>query len=352
MASAAPSDEAAALRVARAAAPPPGWDDLAALGVGAGFFHGALWTGCIARHAPGARPLWLVATEAGRLVGGLAAVERRRGPFRLIESHYEGTAGGPAVAPELPPPRQDAVAGALLSAFAREGRRPGVLAAGVVLPPAADARWGPLAARAGLRRRAVPAAVLPLAGGVDAVEYGIFPKNRRNERNQALRRGLTAGVTTHDASLLEEYHGVYLAAARRWGVDPAPLPLLRALLLGGAGAVFLSWVRWEGRVVGGHFNLHHDGTVTAWNGATAPEHNDKHPATLLVWTDIEEACRRGAAWLDLGGSGGVAGVARFKELLGAREEIRGRWESAAPAYRLWGRLRGSRPGGAGREGAP
>ena len=117
------------------------------------------------------------------------------------------------------------------------------------------------------------------------------------------------------------------------------------LLLRGRGGAFLSWVRCEGRVIGGHFNLHAGATVTAWVGATLPEHNDKFPATLLIWTDIEEACRRGAARLDLGGSGGVAGVARFKELLGAQEETRASWEIAAPAYRLWHRLRRPRAGG-------
>jgi CelD/BcsL family acetyltransferase involved in cellulose biosynthesis len=334
--SAAQPNGAPRVRVSRAADAPSGWDALAA---GAGFFHGSLWTECVARHVPGVRPLWLVATLDGREAGGLAAVERRRGPFRLLESHFEGTAGGPVVAAGLEPARQDEVAGALLDSFRRLCSRPLTLGAAVALTPDADARWGPLAARAGLRRREVPAAVLDLAGGVDAVEYGVFPKNRRNERNRALRRGLTAGVTCDAAAALDEFYGVYLAATRRWATAPVPLPLLRDLLRRGAGAAFLSWVRWEGRVIGGHFNLHAGPTVTAWVGATLPEHNDKFPATLLIGTDIEEACRRGAARLDLGGSGGIAGVAKFKELLGAGEEIRARWETAQPAYRLWSRLR-------------
>ena len=339
---AAPPDGSLRVRVAMAPAAPAGWDDLVRGARAASFFHRGLWTECVARHVPGARPVWLVATAGGRVVGGLAAIERRRGPFRRLESHFEGTAGGPVVAADLSPARQDEAAAALLGAFGRLGRRPLTAAANVVLGPQEDARWGAAAARAGLRRQAVPAAVVPLDGGLQAVEYGVFPMNRRNERNRALRRGLTAGVTCDDTDLLAQVYDVYLAVARRWVSAPAPLPLLRELLLRGEGAAFLCWVRWEGRVVGGHFNLHAGESVTAWVGATMPEHADKFPATLVVWTEIEEACRRGAARLDLGGSGGQAGVARFKKLMGAREEIRGLWQSAAPAYRLWNRLRGRR----------
>ena len=160
---------------------------------------------------------------------------------------------------------------------------------------------------------------------------------------------------TTDPAALAEYYPIYLAATRRWGVAPTPEALLRDLLARGAGAVFLSWVRRDGLLIGGHVCFRHGDEVVAWNGATLPEHGEASPATLLIWTDIVEACRGGAQRLDLGGSGGIAGVARFKELLGARFATRGCWETAAPLYRAWRRLRaGGRraPGGtAGRAAA-
>ncbi|MHB8078237.1 MAG: GNAT family N-acetyltransferase [Candidatus Krumholzibacteriia bacterium] len=336
----APGDAAAVARAAVTVepAPPAGWDALLAADPDATFFHTPLWSDALRRHAGGVTPLWFVAREGGRCLGGLSAVTRRRGPLRLLQSHFDGTAGGPLIAPDLPEPARDAVAAALLERWARAARRPDVAAASLILAPAADARWGGGLARLGWRRRDLPFAAIPLAGGPAAVEYGVLPKNRRNERNRALRRGCTAGVTT-DPGVLAEYYPIYLTAARRWGVAPTPEALLRELLVRGDGAAFLSWVRRDGRLVGGHVCFRHGAEVVAWNGATLPEHAEVFPATLLVWTDVVEACRGGAQRLDLGGSGGIAGVARFKELLGARFAVRGCWETAAPLYRIWRRLR-------------
>ena len=318
-------------------APPPGWVALLAADPGATFFHTPLWSDALHRHAGGVTPLWFVACAGGRCLGGLSAVARRRGPLRLLQSHFDGTAGGPLIAPDLPETTRDAVAAALWEGWARAARRPDVAAASLILSPDADARWGGGLARFGWRRRDLPFGVIPLAGGPETVEYGVLPKNRRNERNRALRRGCTSGVTT-DPGVLAEYYPIYLAAARRWRVAPTPEALLRDLLARGAGAAFLSWVRRDGRLIGGHVCFRHGAEVVAWIGATLPEHAAVFPATLLIWTDVVEACRGGAQRLDLGGSGGIAGVARFKELLGARFATRGCWETAAPLYRVWRRL--------------
>lgn len=320
------------------AAPPSGWAALLADDPDATFFHTPLWSEALCRHLPGTTPLWFVARAEGRCVGGLSAVARRRGPLRRLQSHFDGTAGGPLVAPDLPVATRAAVAAALLAEWTRAARRPDVAAASLILSPEAEARWGGVPAARGWRRRDLPFAVLPLDGGPSAVEYGVLPKNRRNERNRALRRGCTSGVTD-DPVVLGEYYPIYLAAARRWGVKPTPEALLRELLSRGAGAAFLSWVRRDGRVIGGHVCFRHGVEVVAWNGATLAEHADVFPATLLVWTDVVEACRGGARRLDLGGSGGQAGVARFKELLGARFATRGCWELTAPLARVWRRLR-------------
>jgi CelD/BcsL family acetyltransferase involved in cellulose biosynthesis len=319
-------------------APPAGWAALLADDPGATFFHTPLWSDALHRHAGGVTPLWFVARAGGRCVGGLSAVARRRGPLRLLQSHFDGTAGGPLIAPDLPETERDAVAAALLEGWARAARRPDVAAAALILSPDADARWGGRLACLGWRRRDLPFAVIPLVGGPEAVEYDVLPRTRRKERNRALRRGCTAGVTT-DPGVLAEYYPIYLAAARRWRVAPTPEALLRDLLARGAGAAFLSWVRRDGRFIGGHVCFRHGAEVVAWNGATLPEHAEVFPATLLIWTDVVEACRGGAQRLDLGSSGGLAGVARFKELLGARFATRGCWETAAPLYRVWRRLR-------------
>ncbi len=336
--------------VRQAAAPPEAYDAWVAGSAHATFFHTRFWMDAVCRHAPGAAPLWLVAQEEGQPVGVMPAVQRRRGPWRMLAAHHDGAAAGPLCALHLAAARQDAAAAALLAAFGRLARGARTLAATLVLPAAADARWGAAAAAAGLDRRSLAAAVLPLAGGLAEVEMHVFKKNRRNERNRALRAGCVAGVT-QDPAVLDEYYPIYAAAAARWRIRPAPLPLLRFLLAEGRGTVFLAWVRHGGRLLGAHLCFHHGTEVIAWNGATRPEESARFPSTLLIWADLQEACARGALRLDLGGSGGIGSLLRFKQLLGARAEERGLYRAASPLYGLWERLRargaGSPDGGRG-----
>jgi hypothetical protein len=193
----------AGLDVAILREPPPDWDDLLARVMAAEFFHTNLWTATVCRHVPGCRPLWLSARRDGRLAGGLVAVQRQHRWGQRLHSHHEGTSGGPLVADELTSALQDEVFAALLARYA-ELVRPPVLAATCVLPASVAERFGPLVARTGWQTSPLRAAWLPLEGGLEHTERHVFKKNRRNERNRALKRGCQTGVT-RDPEVLAAY---------------------------------------------------------------------------------------------------------------------------------------------------
>jgi hypothetical protein len=201
-----------------------------------------------------------------------------------------------------------------------------------------EQRYGSVLQRTGWRRHEIQAAIMPLAEGLDHVEMHVLKKNRRNERNRSLKRGCRYGVT-NDKDFLAEYYPIYRAAAERWGITATPLGLLRDMLIAPGDHTFLTYVTFEDSVIGGHLNFHWGNRVIAWNGATRPEHDDKFPATLLIWADLEEACRRQAEWLDLGGHGGKASLANFKRLLGAEGEIRGHYLLASRLQKIWNSVR-------------
>ncbi len=339
--------------------PPAGWRGLLGRARGADFFHEPLWTEVVCRHLPGRRPLWLAAHRDGTLVGGLPAVRRRRGPLASLLSHHDGTPAGPLLADDLAAGERREVLRALLSAYAREGTRGG-LGASFVLHPELEAELGPTAREAGWTARPVPTAIMPLRGGIEHVDRHVLRLNRRNERNRSLKRGCRSEVT-RDPGLLARYHAIYAEAARRWRVRPTPLALLEELLRRGEGRAFLVVVSCGDRVLGGHVCLEGARRVTAWNGATVRDRPELFPATLLIWADLVEACRRGADWLDLGGSGGIASLENFKRLLGAREQARCSYERPTVPARLLGALRRAarraaagptRPTGGRRERAP
>lgn len=347
------------LQVSLGAEAPADWEDLVASDPDADFFHTRAWTGSVAAAYPNRTALWLTARAGRRLVAGLAALERTGGRVELIESSLEGTSGGPLVAGDLPADFAETLARLLLDRF--HELRAGLLGSlSVSLNAGHERRFGALLREdPRWRRHDHPAAVVPLEGGMEQIERERLNRTKRKERNRALRSGVEVTVT-RDPGRVAAYYPVYLEAAGRWGVEPAPLELLQALLTlpdsenPGRGGAFFTCVELEGKVVGGHLNLVYGDRVTAWSGVTDPRLARSHfPATAAICNDLEEACRRGARQLDLGGSGGSANLETFKKAFGAVEEVRGWYTSDTIALRA---LRGVRDllrgrpagGGAGR----
>ena len=331
--------------------PPTDWADLVAADPAADYFHTAAWTDIVARHLPGGQPVWLVAREGNELVGGLAAVGHGV-RVRRVHSSAFGCSGGPLVAGGVSPERAAAACDLLVDTLA--GQRRGILAScAVSLNPQHEERWGArLAAAARFRRADAPAAVVSLADGPEAVAARMR-KSKRNERNRGLRRGVEF-LVTRDPADLAAFHRLHVSAARAWGLPVVPLALLQELVDRGEGAeggsAYFVAVRCAGRIVGGHLNLHLGETVTAWHGVTEPSLARTHfPATVAVWGDVIEACRRGARRLDLGGSSGLASLESFKRGFGAERRDRGWYVADTRSLRLLRRLRDLwRRGGDGR----
>jgi hypothetical protein len=275
-----------------------------------------------------------VACVSGRKVMGLAL------GFRRLNSSYEGTSGGPVIAGDLDHRDRDLAFGVLVDAL---GSQPtGLLGScAMVLSPAQEKRFGPqLLGCPGWVRRDATTAVVSLRGGIEQVEADRLVMNKRNERNRGLRRGAEV-FATKEPALLREYYGIYDQAARHWGIEAVPQGLLQGLLADGEDRVFFTCVRLEGKVIGGHLNLHYGDRVLAWNGVTDPRYARTHfPATLCFWGDLVEACRRGAAWLDFGGSGSVGSLEGFKKYFGAELQMRGLYVRDSSLVRMTRRGRG------------
>lgn len=345
------------LQVALGAAAPDDWEELVASDPDADFFHTRAWTDAVAATYPNRTALWMTVRAGERLVAGLAAVERTGRRVELVESSLEGTSGGPVVAGDLPADFAETLARLLLDRF--HDLRGGLLSSlSVSLNSGHERRFGDLLREdSRWMRHDHPAAVVPLEGGIEVVEHERLNRTKRKERNRAERGGVEVSVT-RDPGRVAAYYPVYLEAAANWGVEPAPLELLQALLAIpetrdlGRGAAFFTCVELEGRVIGGHLNLVYGDRVVAWSGVTDPRFARSHfPATAAICNDLEEACRRGASRLDLGGSGGSSNLETFKKAFGAVEETRGWYTSDTSALRLLRAVRRLLPGRGARSGA-
>jgi hypothetical protein len=328
---------------------PTGWNSLVEATGSADFFHTPTWFEAVGRGYPDLQPLWITAQAGDDLLAGLAAVRRVRsgrlpGSITRLESHLDGTSGGPLVRDDLPEPTRQILFQQLLEAYLAQ--RTGLLSGcSFSLNTGQEASFGPLLeSDPRWACRQVPGAVIDLTSGLEQVEMTCLTNNKRNERNRGLKRG--AGFfSTGDPEYLRRYYPIYEQAARQWGTPAVPLVALEELLAAGPDHAFFTCVTLGDEILGGHLCLVRGDRVMAWNGVTDPAHARTHfPATLAIWGDIVECCRRGARSLDLGASGGVNSLRGFKKSFGARLESRGFYTNQSAGLKLvqgarnsWGR---------------
>lgn len=323
---------------------PSGWNTLLEADPDSDFFHTTTWVGNVCRHYSGMEPVFLEAWLADKLVGAMVAFKHSSGGTGglavRLDCGFDGTSGGPIVPANFLPGQQDEIALALLLRFfSLRSRFFGV--ATLSLNEGHEKRFGHLLRnQPGLSRVPITGAAVELTGGSEEVSARKMSMNKRNERNKGLRRGAEI-VTSMDPALVAEYYPIYKSASEYWGIDPVPLGFLQDLLVGGDGKVFFVAIMVEGKVTGGHLNLHHGARVIAWNGVTDPAYaRTHHPATLCMWGDIEEACRRGARWLDMGASGGVTSLEGYKKYFGAVLEERALYLNESALFSAIRRSRG------------
>ncbi len=322
---------------------PPDWNLLLEADPDSDFFHTTVWAKSLCKYYPGMKAIFMTARSGEKLVGGMVAFQHgssgSRGLGERLDSGFDGTSGGPIPLADLPPSQQENIFLFLLSQFLKLRSR--VLGVGTIsLNAGHENRFGHiLQEHESFSRRRVVGAVVDLTGGSEEVSVRQMSKNKRNERNRGLRSGAEI-VITQDPRLVAEYYPIYESASAHWRIDPVPLAFLQDLLVSSSGQVFFVAIVFEGRVIGGHLNLHQGNRVIAWNGVTDPAFSrTQFPATLGVWGDIEEACRRQAKWLDMGASGGVVSLEGFKKYFGAILEERALYVNESLLFKTTRKIR-------------
>jgi len=322
---------------------PSDWNELMEADRDSDFFHSLTWAKSVCRHYPGMKSVYLILRSGEDLVGGLVAFQRRSGSAgglaTRLDSGFDGASGGPIPHAGLSTDRQEEIFQILLQRFlSLRSRLFGVCT--ISLNAGHEQRFGHLVQKQQCFNRSdITGAAVDLTGGSEDVSARLMTMNKRNERNKGLRRGAEI-IVSDDINLVAEYYAIYQSASLHWGIDPVPLAFLQDLLVEGGGQVFFVAIVVDGKVVGGHLNLHQGERVIAWNGVTNPEYSRTHyPATLCMWGDIVEACQRGATWLDMGASGGVASLVGFKKYFGAVLEERSLYVNESPLFSLMLKVR-------------
>lgn len=331
---------------------PAGWDAIVTADLAASPAHRpGLWQAIAAAHASFDWRL-LVSYEGGVLEAGAPVIIERRGPFRWLHALPWLLPGSPVALPGTHA-RADA---RLASAFAELAREQGAVGGSwSFYRPGAPAPEPSALEQVPGETRRFEAALLPLAGGLDAVRSRMGRKQR-----QSLDQSLEwPYVFAEDASALDAAYALHLAQSAHWGGHrPLPLEFSRRLLQSGPAespVARLFTLRSPEGVISATLALDGEHETFVWWSGTHPSARRRGAFARLLWGVAEWAAARGRLRLNLGASTGLPHVAAFKSSLGAAGEsypvrwlsaqhagAAGRWLARAQAWRRRGRPRGER----------
>lgn len=272
------------------------------------------------RILSGPHARWMeVRDRFGSLRAGLGFEERSKGPLRTRVSGVGGTYGGPVAGCD------DAAAeSALAVTFCRGGLRAAHL----------EMVWAGEEPPRGPWRgvRALPTAELRIdpARSFDHFLSTVFGRKGRKECNRSERRGFVAR-REDDGHAWSEFSAQLRARSEAWGTHLPTTAAVEELVRGHEEVALFAVRDAQGAVVGVHLTLVLARELFAWIGTTA-RIEGVNAATLLLREEARFAHARGLHGVNLGSSLGIAGVQRYKEMLGASEGSRWivRWQ---PAWR-------------------
>ncbi len=307
--------------------PPAGWGALLDEDPNATPSHRPeLWDAWCA-VTPGHRPCFVAVERAGALIGGVPLVVERRLGFSWIHALPLLLSGAPLAAPEARAVTDQAVG----AAIARLQSELGVVGGEWALYRA-DREGAAPAALETVRgeTRMLETFVLELGSGPERLERRFAPDVR-----QALRRGASTLDFAEEPEAIEAVHALHSVQARAWRAHrPIPIELARRLL--GAGGretpvARLFTAREARRLVAGIYFLDHRRELFAWWSGARPDAVALHAMPFLYARVAQWAEAAGRARLNLGGTGGVAGLGGFKRSLGGRAvSYPVRWLDPAP----------------------
>ena len=160
--------------------------------------------------------------------------------------------------------------------------------------------------------------VLELGEGVDSLWKGL-EKDTRNQVRQGERAGVEVTVDG-SAEGFDDYFSMLQASAERWGrKDPGkPRSLFDAIRRIAAMGQARLWLgRLDGRPAAGALCFYGKGEVFYWSGAMHKEHARSRANNLIQWRVIQHAVEAGFHLYNMGSSGHLEGVRRFKAGFGS-----------------------------------
>lgn len=274
------------------------------------------WARALAASVRGFDCLWLVATDSGgSYLGGIPLIRERKYLFRRYLSMPYGTCGGPVLAEE-----DEGLMADLVGALARLLAESKTHSFFCALPPFSKPWPDHISSMLG-KITAIESSthVLRLTDDFDSIWMG-YQKRNRNIIRKAVKSGAVARVVS-GVKPAETLYRLYRDLARNWhGHVPHPLSLVEACVTYPGRPFAQIWQAViEDEVHGSLLAIYDDQEVFPWLMGSTPYSRTLGVNNFLVSEMIRDACNRGLARVNLGGSMGDPGIEHFKRALGAEK---------------------------------
>lgn len=284
------------------------WNEVALESKTATFFHTPTW----AKIITNVFPCYRIISKGYDLGGGdiavfpIVATIERNGFFLWTESMYLGTYGGLIANREL----SDQEVHEILKSFLCNKR---IAHLHLIGNPFSKYSYSKI-----LSEEPLFTHILSLG------EFHEVRKRFSDDKQRGMKKATQFGIEISIADTEEEYQAyyqVYEDTIRRWGKTTLvryPYTLFEQLWLHKSESIKLWLAKMDDEVVSGKIIFYHNRYAFYWHGATLEKYFRFYPDPKLMATIIEDACEKGYQFLDMGPSGGLKGVEKYKEKFGAQ----------------------------------
>ncbi|MGZ7118060.1 MAG: GNAT family N-acetyltransferase, partial [Methanobacterium sp.] len=160
--------------------------------------------------------------------------------------------------------------------------------------------------------------ILPLKKGFEYIWSNNFNRRARRSIKKAKKNDIEIrkGDSLDD---FKDYYYVYSkSATEKWDYETPPesFDLYKNIYKYGLDLVDLYLAQKDDEVIAGYINLNYGKNIFMYGGAFLSEYGPIHPSSLIYGHIIESGCNEGYEFLNMGSSGDISGVKKFKENFG------------------------------------
>lgn len=151
----------------------------------------------------------------------------------------------------------------------------------------------------------------------------IWKNNFKKKTRNAIRKSEKNNIEVRKGDSLndfKEFYYLYSKSSEKWGYEapPEPFNLYKYLYKYGYPHVNLYIATKDSETIAGLISLNYGKNVYYWGSAFLDDYGTFNPTSLLLSRSIEQACTEGYKLFNMGASGELFGVMKFKEGFGAQ----------------------------------